>query len=390
VGRRETILIVGEAVQPSGYATVLNGLLPHLAFRYDIHVFAIGYRGAPINAEWRIHPNPDFRDPWGFDELPRLIAEYKPVIVLFVYDLLLYLFHREALEASFPDLSRIVYCPIDGTAPSPSVISALAGLNRLVLYNETARRTIEGAASEPLVPCEVIPHGVATETYRPLGSRIDARRLAFPNRPDLWDGFIILNANRNNPRKRTDLTLEGFAAFARDKPPNVTLCLHLDRTEWYPVEDLARGLGISDRLIFASAGPGHAALSPEDMNVLYNACEVGINTSTGEGWGLVAFEHGAAGGAQIVPRHSACAELWHDAAVFLEPVATVRHPTALCENQVVSAAGVTAALQSLYKCPNSLESFSTRAMAHAHREQWKWSNIAARWDSLFQEVLACG
>jgi hypothetical protein len=30
----------------------------------------------------------------------------------------------------------------------------------------------------------------------------------------------------------------------------------------------------------------------------------------GEGWGLVSSEHGAAGAAQIVPDHTACAELW--------------------------------------------------------------------------------
>ena len=388
MGRHQTILIVGEAVHPSGYATVVNGLLPHLASRYDTHVLAIGYRGLPINAEWRIHPNADFRDPWGLDELPRLMAEIKPAIVLFIYDLLLYLFHRETLAASFPEVRRIVYCPIDGTGPTPSAIAALAGVDRLVLYNQTARRIIEGTASHPPASCDVIPHGVATQTYRSLGKRIDARRLAFPNRPDLWDGLIVLNANRNNPRKRIDLTLDGFAAFARDKPPSVKLCLHMDRTECYPVEDLARDLGISDRLIFGAQGPGHAALSPEHMNVLYNACEIGINTSTGEGWGLVAMEHGAAGGAQIVPRHSACAEFWRDAAVFLDPVAKVRHPGALCENQMVSAAGVTSALQSLYECPGLLENFSTRAIALVHRDEWQWSNIAARWDSLFQEVLA--
>jgi D-inositol-3-phosphate glycosyltransferase len=37
------------------------------------------------------------------------------------------------------------------------------------------------------------------------------------------------------------------------------------------------------------------------LNLLRNACDVGINTSMGEGWGLAGFEHGATGAAQIVP-----------------------------------------------------------------------------------------
>ena len=123
------------------------------------------------------------------------------------------------------------------------------------------------------------------------------------------------------------------------------------------------------------------------MNALYNACEIGINTSTGEGWGLVAFEHASARGAQIVPRHSACAELWQDAAVFLEPTTKVHHLTALCENHVVSTTDVTSALRSLYADRDRLQDFSSRAFTRATRDEWQWSNIALRWEALFQEML---
>jgi D-inositol-3-phosphate glycosyltransferase len=37
----------------------------------------------------------------------------------------------------------------------------------------------------------------------------------------------VLNANRNQPRKRIDITLRGFALFAVDKPETVQLYLHM-------------------------------------------------------------------------------------------------------------------------------------------------------------------
>ena len=49
-------------------------------------------------------------------------------------------------------------------------------------------------------------------------SRTDARRRLWPDEPDWHDAFIVLNANRPMPRKRIDLTIQGFAQFARDKP----------------------------------------------------------------------------------------------------------------------------------------------------------------------------
>ena len=75
---------------------------------------------------------------------------------------------------------------------------------------------------------------------------------------------------------------------------------------------LAKRHGIEDRLILTAHMPFLPVVSNRVLNCIYNACDVGINTSIGEGWGLVSFEHAATGAGQIVPRHSACEELWRD------------------------------------------------------------------------------
>ena len=70
----------------------------------------------------------------------------------------------------------------------------------------------------------------------------------------------------------------------------------------------------------------------------------------GEGWGLVSVEHGATGAAQIVPRHSACEEIWEGAALMLDPIERlVPEAFSPLELAAVSAEQVAEALEMLYR-----------------------------------------
>jgi D-inositol-3-phosphate glycosyltransferase len=125
----------------------------------------------------------------------------------------------------------------------------------------------------------------------------------------------------------------------------------------------------------------------EQMNLIYNACEVGVNTSAAEGWGLVSFEPAAAGGAQIVPRHSACAELWEGSAMLVEPAMDLVFEKTLTTGWLVTPEGVAAALEELYQNPQTLELMSEKAHELAHRPEYRWEAIAGRWAQLFQQLL---
>jgi hypothetical protein len=48
----------------------------------------------------------------------------------------------------------------------------------------------------------------------------------------------------------------------------------------------------------------------DKLNLVYNTCDVGVNTCIGEGWGLVNFEHAATRTAQIVPDHTSLKEIF--------------------------------------------------------------------------------
>ena len=109
---------------------------------------------------------------------------------------------------------------------------------------------------------DVIPHGVDVEVFRPLGAGRDVRRQLFAGRADareLEEAFIVLNGNRPVARKRVDLTIEGFARFARGKPGNVRLYLHhaiLLPGELERIDGWIDAAGILHRVIWISRWGG--------------------------------------------------------------------------------------------------------------------------------------
>ena len=201
------------------------------------------------------------------------------------------------------------------------------------------------------------------------------------------NSFIILNASRFDKRKRVDLTVEGFARFAAGKPANVRLCLHQAITgelEREQIRSLVERFGVRERVHLNPLAGG--VVDDRALNLLYNACDVGINTSMGEGWGLVSCEHGAAGAAQIVPAHSACAEVWNGRAEMIPPARRYIPEFSSLEMGEVSADGVAKALNRLYLDPQHRQQLAQAAFEAAQNPEYEWDAIAGRFDRLFAEL----
>jgi D-inositol-3-phosphate glycosyltransferase len=145
---------------------------------------------------------------------------------------------------------------------------------------------------------------------------------------------------------------------------------------------LIRKCGLGERV---SLNPlGSRIVGDDELNLLYNACDVGINTSMGEGWGLVSCEHGAAGAAQIVPDHTGCAELWRGRAELIPPARSYVPEFSPLEMGEVSPQGVAQALEALYRDPERRRELSRAATAQnpAH----SWEAITGRFDELIVKL----
>lgn len=409
-GRRVPLVAVGVWRPGTGFTRVLLSILSRLADAYEVHFVGIGYKGDPREVTGvTLEPcNRRGGDLFGAFRAAELVEALDARLVLLLNDLWILQVYTRALPRR-PDRPAIVaYVPLDGRLPDDRLLASLTGIDRFVAYTEFGRgeigrslaRLAERGVSFARSDVDVIPHGVDAGTFYPLAGSVDAqldrgrtvvRRRLFPDEPDWHDAFVVLNANRPSGRKRVDLTIDGFARFARDKPPNVKLWLHhalIHADEHSAIATHAERVGIADRLRLTALGA--PALSDEGLNLVYNACDVGLNTAMGEGWGLVSFEHAATGAAQVVPRHSACAELWDGAATLLAAEDVGVPACAMLAMQAVSADGVATALEHLYADRDHRRRMSHAAYRNALRADYSWDTIADRWRRLFDDALATG
>jgi glycosyltransferase involved in cell wall biosynthesis len=397
------ILVVGDAAVPTGFARVVEGIFKPLTARYEIHQLGTNYLGDPHGYSWKVYPAEIGGDRWGARRIVPLVERIQPHLIFILNDIWVQSAYMQELGRAKARPRVILYCPVDGGPIDPEAIAPLAGAARFVVYTEFGKQQVEAAAQKQrekdpsfnFPQVETIPHGVDTETFYPLppegekvSGRLHARKLLFPDAEDLAERFIVLNSNRNQPRKRIDTTIRGFALFARDKPAHVKLFLHMgvEDVGWNVIL-LARRYGIEDRVLMSSLAKTIQGVSTAQLNRIYNACDVGINTSSAEGWGLPSFEHAATRAAQIVPRHTACAELWQGAAEMLEPAFKTINERVLTDAWLVAPESVAEALEKLYSDREFLSEMSERAFQTATRPEYQWGNISERWDAFFRQEL---
>ena len=402
--KNPTLLAVGDGIVPTGFSRVIHSLLTRLKNRFQVHHLALGYRGEPIDLEWPIvsgHPHEEVAE-----KLVTLIHQINPQIVLLVNDVGLLGHLAQVLRdhPKRPNFYLVGYCALDHGPLPTDCLPPLLNLDRLVLYTQTARSYVEnslaefrteGATENTFPPISVIAHGIDSNRFRPHHPDIACRRarkkaagnvLFKGHAAEEW--FVVLNANRNQPRKRIDLTLQGFALFAADKDDTVRLFLHMGaQDQGWPIFELAKRLGIEDRLLCSTADAVLPNVSDETLNHVYNLCDVGLSTAEGEGWGLVPFEHAATGAAQVVPNHTAYRELWTGSAEMVEPVTTTVDRENLVESHLVSPQGVAEALERLYRDSNHLSEMSQAAYENATFPGYSWDSVAGEWAQLFKSVL---
>jgi D-inositol-3-phosphate glycosyltransferase len=148
-----------------------------------------------------------------------------------------------------PRCAVITYSPIEGDIVDPAPIEGLRHADAVVLYTrhdaanvsrwlQASRQRADRPTDGPRVSW--IPHGVDRDRFKPLrigpdgidpALRSAARRQILGEDVAAGISFLVLNANRQVPRKRLDVSLGIFAAFAADKPPSVKLLLKTTRNK---------------------------------------------------------------------------------------------------------------------------------------------------------------
>ena len=392
---RPHLLLFGWYSEGTGFTRVLRAVVPHLARHYRITWFGVGYQGEPrqLGPEVLLQPT----NLHGGDMVGAYAARLNwPALgadaVLALNDAWYLEHYSRELAAVLGPVPMLGYLPLDGDIPEPRLLEGLVGFHSLYTYTEHAAAELRTAlrANGSATPVAVAGHGVDLEAFTPVA---DVRDTGFDPRVRMRlaqhlfalpaPSWVVLNASRPDPRKRIDLSIEGFARFAHGLPPNVRLCLHQAIAHPQFVEPLrqqAEALGVAERILWWP--PRAAPLDDAALCALYNACAVGLNTSVGEGFGLVSFEHAATGAPQLLPDHPALRELWGESAVRLGPARRVITPHSPLVMGEVEPAQVAGALERLYR-----DTTAYRRLARDGYERGQAPDL--RWEAP-ADVLLCG
>ena len=339
----EKILIVGDSLQgPTGFAVNGMNIAWALAKDFDVHYLGLqNYQNQKVkikieDSEREVvqHANlPKAQGvEWDFGQrsLPYLLDTLSPDILLTINDIqmishvprvmcpdsitlkLLDLPSKEfksdytiqsnlegeiqRFKERFPrDTKWIAYCPQDGDPPMQNWKNIYRMADQVVAMSKYGKDIFKNYFN---MDVPFIWHGVDSHVFKPT------------NKPEkMAKHFVIGDINRNQPRKQPIRIIEAFSKFAKGKDD---VLLHMqkdwnDRFGW-PLKYFTDLYGVTNKCI----KPGQVGMSREEVAKVYNAWDVNIMTTGGEGFGLAFAESMMCGVPNIACDYTTSKELLDD------------------------------------------------------------------------------
>ena len=328
-------------------------------------------------------------DPFGSHRIAELIQTIEPDLVWVTNDLWVAINLWDAvkqLRAKLP-FKFFVYTPIDSYGIFPELNGPVSEWDGLATYTEFGKEELIKMGYDKSI--HIIPHGTDFTKFFPIDPLECRRELGVPE-----DTFIVFNGNRNQPRKRIDLTIKGFIEFAKDKP-DARLWLNMGAKDmgWEIIplfKRVARDVGYdaAGKLILTSPHfSTHNCLPIEQLNKVYNAVDIGLNTCIGEGWGLVNSEHAATGTVQVVPDHTSLKEIFNGIPRIACNGSETDRNYGL-ERLLPDPSSVAAILNDYYEDRSSLQKAGQWCHDRIHEKQFTWPVITKKMLCIVDEVLS--
>ncbi len=316
--RLKFLMVSTHAQQFTGYSKVSYNLIQQLSKLPWLDVTHYGFQRMPnIPTDYRPYPsNVEVIDAlatekpaqqgFNFTGLPDVIRKKQPNVVMIFNDMSVVAKYLEEIRKSgIPRNFKIwVYCD---QVYNTQLQAYLDILNRdadcVFTFSPFWKKCLKDQGITR--PLDVILHGFDSKMFFPLPKELVRKQVGLPQ-----DAFMIMNMNRNQPRKRYDILIMAFVELIVKYPtkPIFLMCV-CDKGEkggWWLFEIFQRELKLrnvpvemfGNRLMVSAQD---MIFKDEDVNMFYNLADVGINTADGEGWGLCNFEQMGCGIPQVVP-----------------------------------------------------------------------------------------
>ena len=385
------ILWYGDILSNTGFARVTHSILEHLSKQHDIVAYGINYNGDPHDLRFSVYPanagNPT--DRFGIGRLPKIVEKEKPDFIICCNDIWIVnqVWERIHLLKDAIKFKFIAYFPVDSEYYVSSHLRFIKDWDFAITFTvEQANRLL----SQGVKPKKfgVIPHGLDTTIFYPMDKAVARKVLRLPE-----DKFIVLNANRNQPRKNIDLTIKAFAKFAEGREDTL-LYLHMSEKDlgWdiraiFDAEMKRRDIDPTGRMIMTSANINYADAPPDKLlNQIYNACDVGINTANGEGWGLVPFEHACCKRPQVLPDHTSSQDIWKNSALLIDVAAWIYDKDLGLERGIIDVDDAAEKLGKLHDDKEFYEKTAEDCFNVTRNPAYRWDGIAEGFNSAIEEI----
>jgi len=385
--KKPKLLWVGDAVCHTGFARVTHNVIPYLQEHWDVAVLGINYHGDPHSYPYPIYPasTNSREDMWGLARLPSVVKKFNPDIILVNNDPWNVIRYIEDMEVPV-----VTYMPVDAPNMRPLVTKKLQKAALNICYTQFGCDELAKAGLST-ISMAIVPHGVDGELYRPMDKMKARAALGFTGKiPD--DSYIVGNVNRNQPRKRLDLTIMSFAKWVQKNniPENVYLHFHCGlRDVGYDIFQLVDYFGLAGRVLISDAQlKDSIGVDEKIMPYVYNCFDVQISTTLGEGWGLTTHEGMACGIPQIVPEWSALGE-WPHGAVRYVPISGMQALAGGINTigGVVSEDAMAKALDQMYRNSDVRAEYSKLAYERATETRFTWASVSAEMLALLGKVI---
>ena len=374
------ILWYGDAVSNTGFGRVTHSVLEHLHKEHEVVVYGINYTGDPHPYPFKIYPaaahNP--QDRFGLGRIQGIVELEKPDFFICLNDIWVVnqIWERIHLLKHKLKFKFIAYFPTDSEWYPLSMVRYIPDFDFPVTFTIEQAQRLMAHGIQP-ARLGVIPHGLDQGKFFEIDQDEARNRLGLPK-----DKFIVFNGNRNQPRKRIDQTIKAFSEFAVGKD-DVLLYLNMGEKdlgwavkELFETEMKRRGqdptakLALTPNMNYLSAPPD------EQLNLVYNAVDVGINTADGEGRGLVPFEHAQTRKAQIVPNHTSSADIWKNSAELIDVGAWITDKDLGVERGVIDYKHAAELLNKLYEDKEYRKEIADKCYEVTQNPSYRWDKVA--------------
>jgi len=300
----------------TGFATVSKNIKReiknHFGEDVKIDICAINYFGEPYQEDdgtyvisaLKSAPKKDDFGRLGFMKILQDSNEYDGIFIL--QDLgviipiipILKTIKEEKKNQNKKGFKSIFYFPVDCRLID-KLVEGLDFFDTLVTYTDYGRNEVLRLRPELKTKLKVVPHGNNAKDFYPIEDAkevMDFRKEYFGKNADK---FIILNVNRNQPRKDVPTTIFAFIEAKKMwKYEGLTnepfLYLHMHPKD--PMGWDIRGVMLQTDLVegedymLLDMSIANVGASVEMLNKIYNASDVYVTTTLGEGWGLTLTE----------------------------------------------------------------------------------------------------